>query len=70
MDEMKIVSKFMRGLVAKIIKNSLKKSGYDVEIGLNNLYVSVDDNNVAHLKIDATADIPKNVLMKIVDDIS
>jgi len=69
MDEMKIESKFMRGIVAKIIMTSLKKTGYDLNIGINNLYVTVDEHDVAHLKIDATADITKATLTKIVDGI-
>lgn len=70
MDEMKIVSSFMRGIIAKLIKKSLKKAGYDAEININNLYVSVDEKNNAHLKIDAAVDVPKDIIMKIVDDIS
>lgn len=69
MDEMKIVSSFTRKLVAKFIKKQIKKKfGYDLEINLNDLYISVDDN-VAHIHVDANADIDKNDLDKIMDEI-
>lgn len=41
MDEMKIGSKFMKTLVAKLVKRTVKKkTGYDVDIQLNEFTAS------------------------------
>lgn len=68
MDEMKISSAFARRMVAKMIRKGLKKgTGYDIDIDLKNIYISIDDSNVAHIHLDANAKIQKNDLEKIVD---
>ena len=59
MDEMKIKlsSKFMRGLVSRLISKSIyKKYGYKVDIQLNNLDVKV---------IDGETNINTNVEIKL-----
>ncbi len=70
MDEMKITSSFARRMVAKMIRKGLKKGlGYDIDVDLNNLYISIDDSNVAHIHVDANAKILKKDLEQIVDSI-
>lgn len=55
MDEMKISSKFMKNLIAKLVKRTVKKKiGYEVDIQLNELTATVTDGTVhVHLSIDA-----------------
>lgn len=54
MDEMKIESKFMRGIASKFIKKALRnKLGYEVDVQLNGFRTTVlDDKTHAHLDID------------------
>ncbi len=68
MDELKmnLSSKFMRGIVTKIISKAVyKKTGYKVEIDLNNINVEVV-NGKAYIHVDADAAIDNDELMKIV----
>lgn len=55
MDEMKIRSKFMRNLLAKLVKGVVKKKvGYDVDFQLNELTATVTDGTAyIHLNVDA-----------------
>lgn len=42
MDEMKIVSKFTRGIISKALKMVIhKKTGYDIDIQLNEIRLSI-----------------------------
>ncbi len=71
MDELKmnLSSKFMRGIVTKIISKAVyKKTGYKVEIDLNNINVEVV-NGKAYIHVDADAAIDNEELMKIVKNI-
>jgi hypothetical protein len=71
MDELKmnLSSKFMRGIVTKIISKAVyKKTGYKVEIDLNNINVEVI-NGKAYIHVDADAAIDNEELMKIVKNI-
>lgn len=71
MDELKmnLSSKFMRGIVTKIISKAVyKKTGYKVEIDLNNINVEVV-NGKAYIHVDADAAIDNDELMKIVKSI-
>lgn len=71
MDELKmnLSSKFMRGIVTKIISKAIyKKTGYKVEIDLNNINVEVV-NGKAYIHVDADAAIDNDELMKIVKNI-
>lgn len=66
MDTMKISTKFMRGVIAKILKGIIKKKvGYDVDIQLDELMVTFDDTK-AHIRINAAADISKDELTKAI----
>lgn len=71
MDELKmnLSSKFMRGIATKIISKAVyKKTGYKVEIDLNNINVEVV-NGKAYIHVDADAAIDNDELMKIVKNI-
>ena len=68
MDELKLIlnTKLMRGMVTKIIaKAILKKTGYQVDIDLNEISVEVVDGK-AHLHVNADAAINTNDLLNIV----
>lgn len=69
MDEMKIVSKFTRGMISKLLKMVIrKKSGYNVDIQLNNITVTVTDGKT-HLHLDIDADLEKDELINILKSI-
>ena len=65
MDEMKIKSFWMRGVISNEIRKLLKKKfGCDIDIHLNDLEVSVIDGNLqAHL--DTYLEIEKQELTKL-----
>lgn len=68
MDELKLnlSSKFMRGIVTKLITKAInKKTGYKIEIDLHSLNVEVVDGK-AYIHVDADAEINNDELMKIV----
>lgn len=70
MDEMKIKSDWLRKLVSKyIMKQIKKKTGYDVMVDVGQIYVSVDDGDMAHVHIEVNADMNKADLEKIADDL-
>lgn len=65
MDEMKVTSKFMTGLISKVLTKMLKrKLGCDITICLNEIKVSVVDGKT-HAHLDADCDIPKEELLKL-----
>lgn len=71
MDEMKLKlsTKFMRGMVSKLISRTIyKKIGYRVDIQLNDLDVQIVDGET---KIDANVEIKinSNEFMKIMNAI-
>lgn len=69
MDEMKISSKFMRNLVAKLVKRAVKKkTGYEMDIQLNELTVTVTDGT-AHVHINIDGELGKDELTKILGTI-
>lgn len=62
---MKIESRFLTGVISKVIRKTLrKKFGYDVNISLNNVKVTVNDGN-ANIHIDADAELEKSEIVKI-----
>lgn len=68
MDEMKITSKLMRGVISKIIRKAIKnKFGCEVTIDLNDFYISYDDAN-AVVHIDANAKLDKKNLEGILKE--
>lgn len=65
MDELKISSKFMRGIVSKVVSKLLyKKLGYKIDIQLNDLQVRVVDGT-ANVHIDADAKMNESELKKV-----
>ena len=70
MDVMKIESKFTTGILARVIKRTVKKQfGYDIDLNIKSVRVKIDDDMAnAHLELDAR--MPKETLSDIVDKIS
>lgn len=69
MDEMKISSKFMRNLIAKLVKKTVKKKvGYDVDIQLNEFTATITDGT-AHVHLSVDAELNKDELTKILGKI-
>lgn len=68
MDEMKIKSAFMTGLISKVLKKMLKrKLGVDIDICLNEVVVSVVDGKT-HAHIDADCELQKEQLLKLMKE--
>lgn len=68
MDEMRISSKFTRVVISKLLKTMVKKKlGYEVDIQLNELSVTIDDKAHAHVSVDAN--LKKEELTKILQTI-
>ena len=66
MDIMKIESKFMTGLIGKIIKKVVSsKLGYDVDFIINTIQVKIDDDT-ANAHVDLIARMPKQALSDLV----
>lgn len=66
---MKIISKFTRGIVSKILKTVIhKKTGYEVDIQLNEITTTISDGKT-HLHVDVDAEINKDELMKILKSV-
>jgi len=65
MDEMKIGSKLMKNLIAKLVKRAVKKKvGYEVDIQLNELTATVTDGT-AHIHLSVDAEMGKDEFTKI-----
>lgn len=66
MDEMKIVSKFTRNMISKILKVMLKKkSGYNVDIQINDVNVTINEGKT-HVHLDVDAELDKDEVMKLI----
>ena len=69
MDEMKIQSKFMTGLVSRIAKKAVRtKLGCEVDIQLNEFRTTVVDDRT-HIHLDLDADLTKEELNKLLKTI-
>ena len=69
MDEMRIVSKFTRGIISKAIKMIIrKKTGYNIDIQLNEAVTTVSYGKT-HLHLDVDAELNKDELMNILKSI-
>lgn len=69
MDEMRIVSKFTRGIISKAVKMVVhKKTGYDVDIQLNEITTTINDGKT-HLHVDIDAELERDELIKILKSI-
>lgn len=68
MDEMRITSGFARRIIGKLIQRTIRqKLGYDLDIRLNGLYVSLDDDK-ANMHLNVNASLSKNDLARILKD--
>ena len=68
MDEMRIVTKFTKGIISKIVKKIIRKNtGYDINFQFNSLVITIDDGR-AKLHMDVDAELDKDVLTKILKD--
>ena len=69
MDEMRIVSKFTRGIISKAIKMViLNKTGYNIDIQLNEAITTISDGKT-HLHLDVDAELDKDELISILKSI-
>ena len=71
MDELKLnlSSKFMKGIVTKLIAKAIyKKTGYKIDVELNSINVEIIDGK-AHIHADVDVEIDNNELKKIVSTI-
>lgn len=69
MDEVKIVSKFTRSVISKLIKAVLhKKLGYNVDIQLNEVNATITDGKT-HVHLDVDAELSREELLKILKNI-
>lgn len=67
--KLKLSTKFMRGMVAKLVAKAIfKKTGYDISILLNEIEVKTEDGKVKlHLNVDA--ELNNDEFVKIIKDI-
>ena len=68
MDEMKISlsTKLMRGLIAKLLKKVIRdKTGYSIDILLNQIAVSHAENGKIDIRVDMNAEIDEKEFLKI-----
>ena len=69
MYEMRIVSKFTRGIISKALNMVVhKKTGYNVDIQLNEITTTINDGKT-HLHLDVDAELEKDELIKIIKSI-
>lgn len=68
-DEMKILTKFTRGIISKFVSMAVKKKcGYDVDIQINEFEAQITDSKArVHLSLDAELDKEElSKLMKMI----
>ena len=69
MDEMKLVTKFTRGIVSKIIERAIRKNtGCETSIQLNSASISNNEDR-AHIHLDVDAFMPRAELLKILKNV-
>ena len=69
MDEMKIESKFMRGIVSRFIEKVMRdKLGYNLDVQLNKFRTTVIDEKT-HVHLDIELDLSKEELDKLLKSI-
>lgn len=57
MDEMKIRTGFMKGIISKVVSSIAKKKlGSNVKVTLKEFGIEIDDKAFVHLSIDAEMD--------------
>lgn len=66
MDEMNVISKFLTGVISKIMNKVLKKKlGYEINIKLNEVRANIIDGKT-HIHLDIDAEMDKEELMKMI----
>ena len=69
MDEVRIVSKFTRNVISKLLKMTLhKKLGYNIDIQLNEVNATITEGKT-HIHLDVDVELDKDELMKILKTI-
>ena len=69
MDEMRIRTRLMKGILEKLVKMTIKKKlGYNIDIQLNDLVI-VNDGSKARIHLDADAELKRDELSKILDSV-
>ena len=69
MDEVRIVSKFTRNVISKLLKMTLhKKLGYNIDIQINEINATITDGKT-HVHLDVDAELDKDELMNILKNI-
>ncbi len=69
MDEMRIGSKLVTGVISKIVKGLLKKKlGYDIDFQLNKINITFT-NEKAHVHLDVDTELNKDEFMKILKNV-
>ena len=64
MDELKIKTKLMRGMLSKVIEMLIRtKTGYKVKIQLNDIDITITDK-IAHVHLDVDGDMNTDEFMK------
>lgn len=65
MDEMRIESKFLKGIICKFIEKQIKKKfGYEIYLDLREFHIAIVEGD-AHVKLSAEAKVNKEVLTQI-----
>ena len=68
-DELRISTPWMKGFIANAVKKMVrKKFGYSIDLDLNNIYVSTDEEG-AHIHISANVDMDKPSFDKMLGEI-
>lgn len=67
--KLKLSTKFMRDMVAKLIAKALqKKLGYNIDILLNEIEVKNEDGKI-HIHVNADAEVNNDEFVKIIKSI-
>lgn len=66
MDVLKIKTRFMKGIICKLIKTAIKKAyGFDVEIELDALELAANDDKM-HIEVNAKVDVKTSDVKQII----
>lgn len=69
MDEMRIGSKFITGIISKLLVTVVKqKLGYNIDLELNAVNATVGDGK-AHVHLDIDAEVSNEEIMRILSGV-
>ena len=69
MDEMRIGSKFITGIISKLLVTVVKqKLGYNIDLKLNAVNATVGDEK-AHVHLDIDAEVSNEEIMRILSGV-